>query len=87
MIADFLCWMMFVALLAAFLLSLAVKWRVLEWMQVHAPCDLINEMLNCKFCTSFWMGVVISLILCVVIGNWWLIAIPICSTIITRELW
>lgn len=87
MIADFLCWMVFVALFAAFLLSLAVKWRILEWMQVHAPCDLINEMLNCKFCTSFWMGVVISLILCVVIGNWWLIAIPTCSTIITRELW
>lgn len=76
-----------IALVAAFLLSLAVKWGWLEYLQVHAPNDLIHELLTCKFCTSFWVCVGISLFLCMATGHWILLAAPMCTTIITRELW
>ena len=87
MIIEFACWIAVVALVAAFLLSLAVKWGWLEWLQVHAPNDLFSKLLNCKFCCSFWMSVAVSLTLCVATGQWVLMAVPVCSTIITRELW
>lgn len=84
---EFICYVAVVALASAFFLGLAVKWRILEWLQVHAPNEFFGRMFNCKFCCSFWVGVVISLTLCVVTGQWTLLAVPICSTVITRELW
>lgn len=84
---EFICYVAVVALAAAFFLGLAVKWEILEWLQVHAPNEFFERMFNCKFCCSFWVGVVISLTLCVVTGQWTLLAVPICSTVITRELW
>ena len=84
---NFICWVAVVALAAAFLLSLAVKWKWLEWLQVHAPNAFFEQLFNCKFCCSWWVSVLISLTLWVVIGQWYLLVVPICSTIITRELW
>lgn len=84
---EFICYVAVVALAAAFFLGLAAKWGILEWLQVHAPNEFFERMFNCKFCCSFWVGVVISLTLCVVTGQWTLLAVPICSTVITRELW
>lgn len=84
---DFICWVAVVAMASAFVLSLAVKWGWLEWLQVHAPNELLNKLFNCKFCCSFWVSVGISLILCVATGEWVLLAVPVCATLITRELW
>lgn len=86
-IGDFICWIVVVALCAAFLLGLAQKWGWLEWLQVHAPNEFLGKLFNCKFCCSWWMSVGISLILCMVTGHWILLAVPVCSTIIARELW
>lgn len=86
-VIEFACWTGVVALAAAFFLSLAVKWGWLEWAQIHAPNEFLEKLLNCKFCCSWWTGVIISLTLCVMTGHWYLIAVPICSTLITRELW
>ena len=87
MIIEFACWIAVVTLFAAFLLSLSVKWGWLEWLQVHAPNDFFSKLFNCKFCCSFWMSVAISLTLCVATGQWILMALPVCTTVITRELW
>lgn len=87
LIFDFICWVAVISLVAAFLLSLAVKWGWLEYLQVHAPNDFLHELLSCKFCCSFHVSMIISLFLCVATGNWILLAAPICTTIITRELW
>lgn len=87
MVINFVCWVAVVALLTAFALGLAVKWGWLEWAQVHAPSDFIGKLLNCKFCLSFWTGLVISLILSVAVGWGWIAAVPLCSTVIARELW
>lgn len=86
-VIDFVCWVAVVSLLAAFLLSLAVKWGILEWLQVHAPNEFLSKLFNCKFCCSWWVSVVISLTLCVATGQWVFLAVPFCSTIIARELW
>ncbi len=86
-IMEFVCWVAVVALVAAFVLGLAVKWGWLEWLQVHAPNDFFAKLLNCKFCCSFWVGLIISLTLLAVTAHWSLLAVPFCSTIITRELW
>lgn len=84
---EFICGVAVVALAAAFLLGLAVKWGWLEWLQVHAPNVFFEKLFNCKFCCSWWMCVAISLTLSVAAGNWWLLLAPVCSTVITRELW
>lgn len=84
---DFICWIAVVALAAAFFLSLAAKWGWIEWLQVHAPNDFLHKLFSCKFCCSFWVGLVISLTLCIATGQWVLLSIPIFSTLISRELW
>lgn len=78
---------MVIALAAAFTLGLASKWGILEWLQVHAPNEFFEKMFNCKFCCSFWVGVIISLTLCVITGQWMIMLAPVCTTVITRELW
>lgn len=84
---DFVCWIAVVSLAAAFFLSLLSKWKVIEWLQVHAPSEFLYKLFSCKFCVSWWTCVIISLTLCVATGWFALMAVPICSTIITRELW
>lgn len=86
-IMEFVCWVVVVSLVAAFVLGLAAKWGWLEWLQIHAPNDFLSRLLNCKFCCSFWVGLIISLTLLAVTAHWSLLVVPFCSTIITRELW
>ena len=86
-IVVFFCWVGIVATIVAFLLSLCVKFGLLEWLQVHAPNAFFEKLFNCKFCCSFWASLLISLILSLTTGQWELLAVPVCSTIIARELW
>lgn len=86
-IIEFVCWVAAVAMAAAFLLGLAAKWHWLEWLQVHAPNDFFCKLFNCKFCCSWWVSVLISVTLSLTTGQWVLLAVPVCSTIIARELW
>lgn len=86
-VIAFVCWVAVVALLAAFLLGLAVKWHWLEWLQVHAPNAFFEQLFNCKFCCSWWVCVVLSLTLCVATGQLALLVVPFCATVIARELW
>lgn len=83
----FLSDIVLVALGSAFVLSLAVKWGVLEWAQVHAPTELVSKMLNCKFCVSFWTALAVSLIMWAVGGYWHIVFAPVFATVIIRELW
>lgn len=51
---SFLFIAVFVALLSAFVLLLAKKVGIIEWMQVHGD-KVISRMASCDFCLSFWM--------------------------------
>ena len=79
-IVDFACWVAVVALVSAFLLSLAVKWGWLEWMQVHAPNEVLERLLGCKFCVSWWMCVAVSSAAWAVTGYAAFAGVPFCAT-------
>lgn len=87
MMSEFVCWVAVVALIAAFALSLADKWGLVEYLQVHAPNDFWNRLFSCRFCCSWWTCVLISLSLLIVTRQWFFVAVPFCSTLITRNLW
>ena len=73
------------ASLSAFLLLLLVKWKVIEWMQVHGN-DFLSKMANCDFCLSWWVNVVLSVILFAVTLDVTVLAVPFVSTMLTRKL-
>lgn len=84
-IVEFICWCIVVGLLTAWMLTLADKWGWREWLQVHAPNDFLYALFTCNFCCSWWVGVIISLILLVATGQWEMLVVPMISTMITRK--
>lgn len=74
-----------VACAAAFLLLLAYKWDIVEWMQVHGDF-FISRMAQCDFCMCFWLSVIMTLIMVAATNNAALLIIPIISTPIARRL-
>lgn len=87
MVVEFVFWVVIVSLLSAFFLGVAQKWGLIEWLQVHAPNDFLNRLFSCKFCCSFWMSVAICIGASIGAGDWILMLVPFCSTVIARELW
>lgn len=83
---DLVAYIIIVALSGAFVLALLNKWRVLEWLQVHAPGEFLHQLFSCHFCSSWWVCLIISLPLWWVIGPW-AAAVPVCSTMIAVRLW
>lgn len=85
MMTTFLFRVCVLASLSAFLLLLLVKWKVIEWMQVHGN-DFLSKMANCDFCLSWWVNVVLSVILFAVTLDVTVLAVPFVSTMLTRKL-
>lgn len=81
----FVIWVLIVATVAAFLLSLLKKWGVIEYVQVHGN-EFFAKMFNCDFCLSFWAGLALSILFVFITGNPALLLVPFCSTMITRYL-
>lgn len=75
---EFIAYVFFVSLAVKFLRTLAIKWGILEWAQINAPNEFFEKLLHCDFCQSFWLGLVISVILAIFV-HWWLVFIPIFS--------
>lgn len=86
-IVEFLCWCIVVAMVAAWMLTLADKWGWREWLQVHAPTDFLYSLFSCNFCCSWWVCVIISIILSLAIGRWEMLVAPMISTMITRKFY
>lgn len=72
-----------IALIAAFVILLAGKWGLLEWVQIHGN-KFFSEMARCNFCLSFWVGLVLSILFAVILGNSIVLLVPIISTPLTR---
>lgn len=94
-IVNFVCWVVVVALSSAWIITLSEKWGWREWLQVHADCvvfgpdsdrDFFNRLFTCNFCCAFHIAVIISLTLLVLTGQWSMLAVPFCSTTITKHL-
>lgn len=78
-IFDFLCWVLAIALLVMFIRTLAIKWGILEWLQVHAPNDFLYKLFSCDFCQSFHLGMIICIFLAIFAKDWLFLLIPIFS--------
>lgn len=76
---NYVCLVLLVALLVKFCWTVAEKWGILEWMQVHAPNEFFHKLLSCEFCRSFHLGMLICIILALVFGDWIFLTIPIFS--------
>ena len=74
-----------VACLSAFIVLFLNKIGFVNTMQVHAP-KLISELFSCQFCLSFWVAVLISITVSIVLTNPIFLLIPVFSTVITRRL-
>lgn len=70
---------------AAFLLLLAYKLGIVEWLQVHGDV-VVSKMAQCNFCMSWWLSVVITILLAVIMDNVALLCVPFISTTIARRL-
>lgn len=86
-IVDFVCWVVVIALAAAFALALANKWGWIERMQVHTRWDFLYKLLSCHFCTTWWICVLVALGAVAITGHWTLLLAPPCSTLIALRLW
>lgn len=82
---NFLEYVIIVALIAAFIITLSKKLGIVEHVQVHGS-EFFAEMFNCDFCLSWWTSVAVALVFCVGTGNAMLLVVPFCSTMICRFL-
>ena len=80
---TYLIFTVIVALLAAFAILLIDKLGIREWVQIHG-LKFFSEMFGCGFCLSFWAGCLFAIILAMVTWNPVLLAVPFCSTPLTR---
>lgn len=77
--------MILIALGAAFVVLLIKKWGIAEWVQVHGN-GFFSKLFSCDLCMSFWAAVVLSILTAIMVGDVWLISLPVFSTPITRML-
>lgn len=73
------------ATLSAYLLILAAKWKVVEWMQVKG-WKWLSDLAHCDFCLSWWVNVIVCLVAALVTGDTMWIAVPFFATMLTRKL-
>lgn len=73
------------ATLSAYLLILAAKWKVVEWMQVRG-WKWLSDLANCDFCLSWWINVVVCIVSWIVFGNSLWLVVPFFATMLTRKL-
>lgn len=84
---EFVCWIIVEALAVAWACAVLAKWGAWEWLQVHSPNDFLNRLFQCKFCCSWWMGVLCSVGLSLIAGDWTYLLLPVCSSVIACRLW
>jgi hypothetical protein len=74
-----------VALLSTFIILLAMKLGIIEWIQLHGD-TFLSEMAKCNFCLSFWVGTALFVIIACYYDNALLIFGGVLSCPITRYL-
>ena len=73
------------ALTAAFLLSLFRKVGIIEYVQVHGN-DFFSKMFNCDFCLSWWINVILAIIVAIIFMCPIYLIVPFCATTLTRKM-
>ena len=74
-----------VAMIAAFLLLLAHKWGIVEYLQVHGN-DFISKMAQCDFCMSWWLCVFLTVLVIRYTCDYHILLIPFIATPLARRM-
>ena len=77
--------LIYIALVAAFVIMLIGKLGIRNSVIARAP-KLISQLFDCDFCLSFWVSVILAVILAIFFREMTILFIPIISTPITRIL-
>ena len=74
-----------IALWVAFLLMLAYKLGIVEWMQINGN-KFFSEMAHCDFCMSWWLSLIVTMMIMCFTCNLHLLVVPFIATPIARKL-
>ena len=74
----------FVSFFAVFFLLLAYKWQIVDWLQ-RKGSEKVSEMAHCDFCMSWWLSVLLTIIIAPFIGEWWLVCVPFIAAPLARH--
>ena len=74
-----------VGIIAAFFITLAKKWGIVEQVQMKGN-EFFSQMAHCDFCLSWWTCCVLTLLYVLATGNVDMIYMPFIGTMISRYL-
>ena len=74
-----------VGIIAAFFITLAKKWGIVEQIQMRGN-EFFSQMAHCDFCLSWWTCCVLTLLYVIATGNVDMIFMPFVGTMISRYL-
>ena len=74
-----------IGLVAAFFVTLAKKWGIVEQIQMRGN-EFFSEMARCDFCLSWWTCCVLTLLYVLATGNVDMIYMPFLGTMVSRFL-
>ena len=83
---NLIAYIIIISGVAAWLLTLAKKWGIIEWCQIHVTQPTLNQLFRCDFCMSWWTAWVLTAALFCITGDSHTLIIPFVSTTITRRL-
>lgn len=72
-----------IASASAFIYSLLAKLGFIEWVQVHGN-RFFHEMFSCNFCLSWWINVVVCIIVAIALHDWRFLFMPFITTMLTK---
>lgn len=75
-----------VALVVAFVILFMGKSGMRDFLMEHAHYRFMYNLLDCDFCLSFWLSLIISVALSFVFANEAMLIIPLFSTTLARYL-
>lgn len=82
---NLLSYVVIIALATSFTIISLAKVKVLEWFQINGS-DFEAKLANCTFCLSFWISLIFSIGIAILLKDLKFIAIPIFATPISRYL-
>lgn len=74
-----------VGIIAAFFITLAKKWGIVEQVQMRGN-EFFSQMAHCDYCLSWWTCCLLALLYVIATGNVDMIFIPLVGTMISRYL-
>lgn len=73
-----------IALWVAFLLMLAYKLGIVEWLQINGN-NFFSKMAHCDFCMSWWLSLIVTILILGFTGDLHLLVVPFIATPIARR--